>query len=157
VGDWCAITWRNCTWRGWCIRFNPPIPNEVLQVRPPSSYVGWRGEASNYEHGSIYWTWVMVACKALTAFGGRGNLVGPPPINWVMHARHYQPTQEPIFNSRIFTGVLNVGDYLCCYVAWQHLAWVGVFARTPLPPDLVVHVRAFIGLRGPDVMRRDLY
>ncbi len=27
----------------------------------------------------------MVACNALTALDGRGNLVGPPPINWVVH------------------------------------------------------------------------
>jgi hypothetical protein len=31
---------------------------------------------------------------------------------------------------------------------WRHLAWVGVFASIPPPPDWVMHVRTPFGLRG---------
>ncbi len=142
------------TWELWSVGVfvsTPPPPDKVMYVRRPSSYKGWLGEASNYEHGSIYWTWAMVKCNALTALGVGEYLVGPPPVYWVVHACYHLPTRETIFNVRIFTGVLQMGDYSRHYMAWQHLAWVGVFARAPLPPpDWVLHVRAFIGLRGPD-------
>ncbi len=126
------------------IRFNPPpTPDEVVHIHKPLSYMSWHGEVSNYEHGSIYWTWGMVVCNALTALGGRGYLVGPPPIDWVVHARYHQPTQEPIFNARIFTGILHVGDYSWWYMAWQHLSWVGVFASPPTPQLGRAHARIY--------------
>jgi hypothetical protein len=41
-----------------------------------SAYVGWHGAA--YEHGNIYYMWVMVVCNTLTSLGGRG--LWPPSL-----------------------------------------------------------------------------
>ncbi len=38
------------------------------------------------EDGSIYCMWAMIMCYALSALGGRGYLVGPSPIDWIVHA-----------------------------------------------------------------------
>jgi hypothetical protein len=70
VEDWCVVTWRDCTWCGWGYLFWPPHPpKRSCTYACHSSYVGWRGKASSYVHGSIYRMWAMVACSILTWLG----------------------------------------------------------------------------------------
>ncbi len=45
---------------------------------------------------ATYTMLAMVAWNASTALGGRGHLVAPPPIHWVMHACYHLPTQYSI-------------------------------------------------------------
>ncbi len=66
------------------------------------------------ERGQQVWP-VSLVRIVLTALGGRGYLVGPPPIDWVMHTCYHPPTQEQIFNVRIFTGAFHVGYQACQY------------------------------------------
>jgi hypothetical protein len=73
------------------IRFNPPTPDEVMHVSAPFFLRGLKWRGSKDERASINCTWAMVTCNALTALGGRGYLVGPPPIDWVVLARYHLP------------------------------------------------------------------
>jgi hypothetical protein len=117
----CVIMWHDCTWCGWPYLLQPPAP----QLGRACTRAFWPmcdrcGKRPQMMTMAVYTTVyrAMVMCNASSALGGRGHLVGPPPIDWVVHARYHLPTQYSITISKLklqtyFEIIIN-GNFLCC-------------------------------------------
>jgi hypothetical protein len=81
----------------------PPSPRQGRACMHAILPMWTEVKASSHKHGSILYTgcgrWSRAMLPSDLALGGRGYLAGPPPIDWVVHARYHPPILNLIFNA----------------------------------------------------------
>ncbi len=83
VGDWCVVTWRDCTWWMGVFVSTPPIPRRgcarAAAIRP--MWATWKG-LRYVGGGRLHLAWRLVA----------GGIVGPPSTDRSVQAWTIRPS-----------------------------------------------------------------